>query len=167
MHVFESVKQCEKVKVFDVEAHILSSWHAENAVPKEFGRCDVCHPCCELARVIDEIPTGCDLDSVGICFIWAMADNHPCVCHNSVLGDVWDVGGEHDKHFMCSHLACLVVTLTHSTKVFSKCHHPNFRSRRIVHQTFIAADGFAGEGVNHGHGVVLEVLGRGSVIAQF
>ncbi len=34
------------VKVFDVEGHILNSWHAEPAVPKEFGHRDVGHPCC-------------------------------------------------------------------------------------------------------------------------
>ncbi len=65
-HVFESVKRGGKVKVFDVEGHILSSWRAEQAVPKEFGRRDVGHPCCEFAGVIDEVPTGCDLDSIGI-----------------------------------------------------------------------------------------------------
>ncbi len=47
MHVFESVEGGgNKVKVFDVEGHILSSWHAEHAVPKEFGRRDVSRPCC-------------------------------------------------------------------------------------------------------------------------
>ncbi len=50
-------------------------------------------------------------------------------------------------------LSCFVVALTHSTKVFTKRHHPSVHSRRIVHEAFIAADGFAGDGVNHGHGV--------------
>ncbi len=68
VHVFESVKRGKKVKVFDVEGHILSSWHAEHAVPKEFGHPDVGCPCCEVAGVIDEIPTGCDSDSIGIFF---------------------------------------------------------------------------------------------------
>ncbi len=52
------------------------------------------------------------------------------------------------------YLARLVVALTHPSKVFSKLRHPNFRSRGIVHQAFIAADAFAGDRVNHGHGVV-------------
>ncbi len=43
-HVFESVKWGRKVKVFDVEGHILSSWNAEHAVPKEFGRRDFGRP---------------------------------------------------------------------------------------------------------------------------
>jgi hypothetical protein len=97
-HVFESVKRGKKVKVFDVKGHILSSWRAEHAVPKDFGRRDVGCPCCEFAGVIDEVPTGCDLGSVGICFLGAMIDNHPCVRNNSIFGDVGDVGGEHDKH---------------------------------------------------------------------
>ncbi len=67
-HVFELVKRGGKVNVFDVEGHILSSWRADHADPKEFGHCDVGRLCCEFARVIDEVPTGCDLDSIGICF---------------------------------------------------------------------------------------------------
>jgi hypothetical protein len=90
-----------------------------------------------------------------------MINNHPCVRNNSVLGDVWDVGGEHDKHPICSLLARLVVALTHPSKVFFKCCHPNLCSHRIAHQAFIAADDFAGDGMNHGHGTVLEVLGGG------
>ncbi len=97
----------------------------------------------------------------------AMIDNHPCVHNNSVLGDVWDVRGEHDKHCICSLLARLVVAWTHPFEVFSKRRDLNLCSCRIVHQAFIAADDFAGDGVNHGHGVVFEVLGGGSVIVQF
>ncbi len=167
VHVFKSVEQGGKVKVFDVEGHILSSWHAEHAVPKEFGRRDVSHPCCEFAGVIDKVHTGCDLDSIGICFLGAMINDHPCVCNNSVFRDIGDVKGEHDEHCICSLLAHLVVTLTHSSKVFSKRHHPNFCSCGIVHQAFIAADDFAGDGMNHGRGVVFKVLGGESVIAQF
>ncbi len=167
MHVFKSVERGGKVKFVDVKGHILSSWCAEHAVPKEFGLSDVGCPCCEFAGVIDEVPTGCDLDSIGIYFLGAMINNHPCVRNNSVFGDVGDVGGERDKHHICSLLARLVVTLTHSSKVFSKCHHPNFHSCRIVHQVFIAADDFAGDGMNHGHGVVFKVLGGKSIIVQF
>ncbi len=158
-HVFESVKQGGKVKVFDVEGHILSSWHAEHALSKEFGRHDVGRPCCEFAGVIDEVPTVCDSDSIGICFLGAMINDHPCVRKNSVFGDVGDVGGEHDKHRMCSLLALLAVTLTHSSKVFAKHHHPNFHSCGIIHQVFIAADDFTGNRMNHGHGIVFKVLG--------
>ncbi len=166
-HVFESVKRGRKVEVFDVKGHILSSWRAEHAVPKEFGHHDVGHPCCEFAGVIDEVPTGCDSDSIGICFLGAMIDDPPRVRNNSVFGDVGDVEGEHDEHCICSFFACLVVTMTHSSKVFSKRRHPNFRSCRIVHQAFIAADDFVGDGMNHGHGVLFEVLGGESVIVQF
>ncbi len=146
---------------------MLSFWCAEHAVPKEFGRRDVGRLCCEFAGGFDEVPTGCDLDLVGICFWGAMIDNHPRVRNHSVLGDVWDVGGEHDKHSSCSLLARLVVALTHPFEVFSKCHHPNLHSCRIIHQAFTAADDFAGDGVNHGHGIVFKVLGWGSIIAQF
>ncbi len=96
-----------------------------------------------------------------------MINDHPCVCNNSVFGDVGDIGGEHDKHCICSLLACLVVTLTHSSKVFAKRRHPNFCSCGIVHQVFIAADDFAGDRMNHGHGIVFKVLGGEAVIAQF
>ncbi len=78
VHVFELVEQGGKVIFFYVEGHILSSWRAEHAVPKEFGRHDVGCPCCEFAEVIDEVPTGCDSDLIGICFLGAMIDNHPC-----------------------------------------------------------------------------------------
>jgi hypothetical protein len=160
-HVFELVKPGRKVKVFDVEGHIFSTWHAEHAVPKEFGRHDAGHLCCEFTGVIDEVPTGCDSDSIGIWFLGGVIDNHPRVHNISVFGDVRDIGGEHDKHRICSLLACLVITLTHSSKVFAKRHHSNFRSCGIVHQVFIAADDFAGDGMNHGHGIVFEVLGGG------
>ncbi len=166
-HVFKLVKRGGKVKVFDVKGHIISSWHAEHAVPKEFGRRDVGHLCCEFAGVIDEAPTGCDSNSIGICFLGAMIDNHPCIRNKSVFGDVGDVGGEHDEHRICSLWAHLVVTLIHSSKVFAKRRHPNFRSCGIVHQAFIAADDFASDGMNHGHGVVFEVLGGQSVSVQF
>jgi hypothetical protein len=96
-----------------------------------------------------------------------MIDNYPRVCNNSVIVGVGDVGGEHDKHCICSLLAHLVVTLTHSSKVFAKCCHLNFHSCGIVHQAFIAAADCAGDGMNHGHGVMFKVLGGESVIAQF
>ncbi len=96
-----------------------------------------------------------------------MINNHPCVCNNSVFGDVGDVGGEHEEHCICSILAHHVVALTHSSKVFAKRRHPNFRSYGIVHQAFIAADDFAGDGMNHGHGVVFKIMGGEAVIAQF
>ncbi len=85
-HVFKSVERGGKVKVFDVEGQIFSSWHAEHAVPKEFGHRDVGRPCCEFAGVIDEVPNGCDSDSIGICFLGAMIDDHPCV---SCLWGCW------------------------------------------------------------------------------
>ncbi len=110
---------------------------------------------------MDEFPTGCDSDLVGIYFLGARINNHLVVHNNSVLGDVWDIRGEHDKHCICFLLAHLVVALTYPSKVFSKRCHPNFRSRGIVHQAFIAADDFAGDRVNHGHGVVCKVLGGG------
>ncbi len=90
-----------------------------------------------------------------------MIDDHPRVRNNSVFGDVGDIGGEHDKHHICSLLARLVITLTHSSKVFAKRRHPNFCSCGIVHQAFIVADVFAGDGINHGHGVVFKILGGG------
>ncbi len=150
-----------------MEGHILSSWRAEHAVPKEFGHRDVCSPCCEFAGVIDEVPTGCDSDSTGICFLGAMINDHHCVCNYSVFGDVGDVGGEHNEHSICSLLAHHVITLTHSFKVFAKCHHPNFCGCGIVHEAFIAADDFVSDKTNHGHGVVFKVLGGESVIVQF
>jgi hypothetical protein len=165
-HVFKSVERGGEVKVFDVKAHILSPRRAEHAVPKEFGCHDVRCLCCQFAGVIDEVTTGCDSDSVGICFLGTMIDDHPRVRDNSVLGDVWDVGWEHDEHCICARLPCFVVALTHPAKVFTKCRHPCVRSRRIVYEVFIAANGFAGDGVYHRHGVVFKVLGRGSVLAQ-
>jgi hypothetical protein len=96
-----------------------------------------------------------------------MIDDHPPICNNSVFGDVGDVGGEHVEHRICSLLARLVIALTHSSKVFAECHHPNFCSCGIVHRAFIAADDFAGDWMNHGHGVVFEVLGGEFAIAQF
>ncbi len=153
-HVFESVERGGKVKVFDVKAHILSPWRAEHAVSKEFGCRDVRCPCCQFAGVIDEVTTGCDLDLVGIRFLETMIDDHPWVYDDSILGDVWDVGWEHYKHCICAQLSCFVLALTHPAEVFTKRCHPSVRSRRIVHEAFIAADGFAGDGVNHGHGVV-------------
>jgi hypothetical protein len=117
--------------------------------------------CVVSSPVIDEVPTGCDSDLVGICFLGAMINNHPRVRNNSVLEDVWDVGGEHDEHCICSLLARLVVALTHPSKVFSKCCHPNLCSHGIINQAFIAADDFAGDRVNHGHGIVFKVLEGG------
>ncbi len=90
-HVFESVKRGGKVKVLYVEAYILSSWCAEHALPKEFGHRDFCHPCRELTGVIDKIPTGRDSDAIGIFFLRAMVDNHPCINYHSVLGNIWYV----------------------------------------------------------------------------
>ncbi len=160
------VEWSREVKVFEVKARILSPWRAEHAVPKEFRCRDVRCPCYQFVGVIDEVTTGYDSDLVGICFFGTMIDDHPRVCDNSVLGDVWDVGWEHDEHCICARLSCFVVALTHPNKVFTKCHHPSVCSHRIVHEAFIAANGFTGDGVYHGHGIVFKVLGRGSVLAQ-
>ncbi len=91
LHVFESVDWGGKVKVFCVKAHIFSPWCAEYTVPNEFGSCDVCHLCCELAGVIDDVSTSRDLDAVGIFCLWVMVNDYPCIHYHSVLGDIWYV----------------------------------------------------------------------------
>ncbi len=64
----------------------------------------------------------------------------------------------HDKHCICTLLACLVVALCHTPKFFSKRSLPNFWSCGIVHQLFIAWYSLPSHGVYHGICVVFRVV---------
>ncbi len=64
----------------------------------------------------------------------------------------------HDKHSVCTFLACFVVALCHPPKVFSKRSLPNFRSRGIIHQLFTAGYHFSSHGMYHGICVVFKVV---------
>ena len=52
----------------------------------------------EFSRVINEIPTCRDSNTLGVFLLGAVVDNYPCVCDGLVFGNIWDVGEEHDKH---------------------------------------------------------------------
>ncbi len=65
-HVFKAGHWSTEVEVFNVEAHVAGVFCADDAVPQQFGDGEVSCASCELARVIDEVATCCQLDSVGI-----------------------------------------------------------------------------------------------------
>ena len=88
---------------------------------------------------------------VWIFFLGAVVDDYPSVRDGSVFGNIWDVGGGHDKHSVGTLLSRLVVALTHATNFFAKSCHPGLRGCRVFHKTSVAADGFASGGVEHGH----------------
>ena len=111
MHVLVSVKRGAKVKVFDVDTHILRIGRAEDAVSQDFGRGEVCGACGEFAGVGDEVATGGDADSVGVGFLGAVVNHNPDVCDSSVLGSIENVAGVHDEERVCSFGAGFVVAL--------------------------------------------------------
>ncbi len=58
-HVLKAFHRGAEIEVFDVEAHVLGTWHADDAVPQEFGGGEIGSAGGEFARVIDEISSGC------------------------------------------------------------------------------------------------------------
>jgi hypothetical protein len=63
----------------------------------------------------------------------------------------------HNKHRVRSLLPGFVITLGHAPEVFSERSLPSFHSGRIVHQLFVAGDGFARDRMHHRIGVMLEI----------
>ncbi len=80
-----------------------------------------------------------------------MVDDYPCIRGGPVLGNIWDVGGEHDNHSIGALLSHLVVSLTHAPQILSKSCHPGIHGCRVFHEALVAADKFASDGVDHGH----------------
>ncbi len=144
-HVFVSVEGDREVEVLYVEAYVSSPRCADHAVPQELGNCDVGCSRGEFARVINEIPICHDTDTVGIIFLEAVVDDYLCVRGGPVLGNIWNVGGEHDEHDVCALLSRLVVALTHASEILPESRHPGLCCCQVLHETLVAADGFASE----------------------
>ena len=124
---------------------------ADHAVPQELGSCDVGCSQGKFSGVINEIPTCRDSNTVGIFLLGAVVDDYPCVRGGPVFENIWDIGGEPDKHSVGALLSRLVVSLTYAPKILSKSCHPGLRSCQIFHEASVAADGFASDGADHRH----------------
>jgi len=83
-----------------------------------------------------------------------VVDNDSCACYHAVFGDIGDVGGVHDKHCVCTHLARLFVALGHPPEVFAEGFHPCVTGCGVINEMLVASDVFASNGVDHGHRVV-------------
>ena len=91
LHIFKAGHRSAEVEVFDVKAHVAGVLCADDAVPQEFGGGEVGCASRELARVIDEVATCCQADSVGIRLLWAVVDNNACVRDGSVAWNLFDL----------------------------------------------------------------------------
>ena len=126
-------------------------------VPQELGSHDVGCSCGEFSWVINEISTVCDLNTVGIFLLGAVAGDYPCVRGGPVLGNIWDIGVEQYKHSIGALLSRLVVSLTHAPEILSESSHPGLHGCWALHEALVAADGFTSDGVDHGHHKVFVV----------
>jgi hypothetical protein len=150
-HVFVPVEGGQEVEVLHVKAYVLCPQCADHAVPLELGGRDVGCSFGEFSGVINEIPTCRDSNTVGIVLLGVVVDDYPYVRGGPVFGNIWDAGGEHDKHSIGALLSCRVVSLTHAPNIFSKSCHPGLRGCRVFHEALVAVDEFANDGVDHGH----------------
>ena len=127
----------------------------------QFGCCYVGRLRCELAGVIDVVVSCCYPNLIWVFLLWEMVDNDPRIRYRAVLRGVMYVLGEHDKHCICTLLTCFGVALIHTTKVLAKCCHSGLDNDGIFHQAAVACYGFNHDEVDHWHGVVIVVDGRG------
>ncbi len=80
-----------------------------------------------------------------------VVNNYVRISDRPVHWNIWYVLLVHNEHSVCTHLSCFIVPLAHPSKIFAKRHHPSFLRDRIFHELFVARDGFACDGVDHGH----------------
>ena len=73
-HVLISFHRGLEVKVFDICAEIFSVWGRKYAVPEHLGCYEVSCSGGDISRVIDEISSYGNTDSVGVSFLGSVID---------------------------------------------------------------------------------------------
>jgi len=84
LHIFETVHRGTQIKVLNVEAEIFSPWCADDTVPKHFCSGEISRPGGQFARVMNEITTGSQSNTVGIFLLWSVIDNDTCVGYHAI-----------------------------------------------------------------------------------
>ena len=90
-HVLEAGHWSAEVEVFVVKAHVSGARCADDAVPQQFGGCEICGVSGEIACIVNEVATCCQSDSVGIRFLWAVVNNDSCVRDGAVAWNLFDL----------------------------------------------------------------------------
>ncbi len=126
LHVFEAGHGCAAVEVFNVEAHVSGVLRADDAVPQQFGACEVSSANSELAWIVDEVATCGQSDSVGIRFLWAVVDNNSCVRDASVAWDLFDLVVREHEDGVGAWCVCGCVALGEVPEFFAESPGPRF-----------------------------------------
>ncbi len=107
--------------------------------------------------VVDKVTSGGNLYLIGICLLWGEINNDTGIGDCYVLGDVGYLGVSHNKHQIGPLLTCFVVLLCHASKVLPKCGLLCLGSGWIMHESFIATDGFTSRRVDQRHGDLFHI----------
>jgi hypothetical protein len=122
---------------FDIQAHVFCIRRANHAVLVDLCSIDVRRPDRGIALVIDQNTTHCNADPMWIVFLWAIVNDRICIGEN-FLGrqGMHDLIVSHYKHGIRALLPCLVASLCHVAKIFTKSCLPHLSRCRIVHYFF-------------------------------
>ena len=107
MHIFVVIHWCGEVEKFEIGGDIMRVWHADYVVPHDFQHDKVRSVSGKFIRVIDEVTTNGDADSIGIFILQMVVDNDSGVGSCAVSG-----------MFLISSCAMKNIALVPAAKVF-------------------------------------------------
>ena len=91
--------------------------------------------CCELTRVVDEVATGGDANTMWVCFLWTKCEDNPRICDRLICGDEEDFSVSHHKYCIDTFLPRFIVLFAMLLKSFPK--FAIFPSSRDCSSTFV------------------------------
>jgi hypothetical protein len=142
-HIFVPIKGCCEIKFYNVKAHVFCLGHADYCVPVQFGGGGVGGLCYEFARLVDQVSSSHDSDAIGILFLRPVGNLYFCIPWGLILGNVRHIFGVHYEHCVCPICFSPIIALTHASKLFSNCSHPDLGGEGVFHQAAVAGHMFS------------------------
>ncbi len=86
-HVFKPIQWRGEVEILNVETHVLSTFHAKDAIPHQFRYGKICCLCGQFSRIMNEISASCYTSSVWVFLLRTEINDDANICNCLSFGD--------------------------------------------------------------------------------
>jgi hypothetical protein len=130
------IKWHVKVHVFDVGAGKMRPLCTDCAVPKKFRGNHVSGAPCEFKRIIDQVTTNHDANTVKVFFLWTMTDDNPTIRDYPISRDVPNLFGGNEEDCV-GPIGDAWFALCQSMYFFAHCQYPEMLEVGIILQFLV------------------------------
>jgi hypothetical protein len=150
------VEQCVTVHVLDVGTSKTCPLCADCAVPKKFGGKHVSGARGEFKRIIDQVTTTRDANTVRVFFLWKMINDNLTIRDCQVGRDVPNLFGRKEEDCV-GPIGDAWFALCQSMYLFAHCQDPEMFEFKIMLQFLILCYGYLGDRMDNAAAVLLDV----------